>query len=86
MNRHFKLGDQHDYSKYERQVLRGASFYVIPFSDLVPADFEDVTIVTKEGEMMAAYYSPAHNHLEVWDGGFQSFDICDCAYWLKPIQ
>lgn len=84
MNRHLKLGNQHDFSKYPIEPQGRLNHRKIPFSELVPAEFEDVLFIGKGG-LQVGFYSPAHGFMESIDNG-QLSDIKECKHWFRSCK
>lgn len=84
MNRHLKLGNQHDFSKYPIESHGVLNHRKIPFSELVPADFDDVLFVGKNG-LQIGFYSPAHGCMESVDDA-QLSGISECDHWFRACK
>lgn len=83
------LSLEHDFSVFE--IVEGKSgklFNKIPFTDLLPPDYDDVISWCKD-MYKKVYYSPLFNQVMEEDrvNNFEDIvNLTDGDYWLRPIE
>lgn len=83
------LSLEHDFSVFEIAEGKGGKlFHKIPFSELLPPDYDDVIAWCKD-MYKKVYYSPAFDQV-MEENTIHSFDdevqLIDGDYWLRPIE
>lgn len=76
-----------DASKYPITCNANGKFAIIPFSDWLPPDFQDVPCSRGGGEKLM-YYSPSTGMMvpsDTEDAG-QALDSTELKYWLKKLS
>ena len=76
-----------DVSKYPTGSTSTATFSIIPFSDWLPPDFEDVPCIVN-GVYVSMYYSPASGMMVPADikCGLSARDPKTLTTWLKALK
>lgn len=82
------LGDQHDYSRYPKRIIKGKEYHAIPLSDILPPDFEDVMLETKAAGNLIGYYSPARNKIQAADYATtgREFKMSRSDVWFRACK